>query len=220
MDANVISLTKVSAGERFSLTKADGSPLTRFSVGAGWDKNRYSEKKDDKFDIDLISFLCDEKRVCLGMDYLIAGAPKDGEEGFIKPDGSFFDHDPEGAVHHTGDNKTGEGDGDDEVIEFDLTKLNPRVAIIPIIVVIYDRKGRNLKFSDIDNAFCHIVDADSGNTTTYFDLTENNEYSDKTALVGFELYRKNGEWKCQAVGKGYNKDIVDLAVEYGFNAGY
>lgn len=216
MDANVISLTKVSAGERFSLTKVDGTPLTNFSVGAGWDLNRFHESSGD-YDIDLVSFLCDEKGICLGVDYFIAGG---GPRAFRKPDGSFFDHDPEGAVHHTGDNTTGEGDGDDERIDFDLTKLNPKVARIPIIAVIYDVDNRGLKFSDIDNAFFRIVDANSGDTTTFFDLTENNQYSDQTALVGFELYRKNGEWKCQAVGKGYNKDILALCTEYGLNAAY
>lgn len=217
MDENVISLTKVSAGERFSLEKEDGTPLTRFSVAAGWDINRYNNSSGD-YDIDLVSFLCNEDGKCLGMDYFIAGGGE--ERAFRKPDGSFFDHDPENAVHHTGDNTTGEGDGDDERIDFDLTKINPQVAKIPIIAVIYDRENRGLKFSDIDNAFFRIVDANSGDTTKFFDLTEDNQYSNQTALVGFELYRKNGKWKCQAVGKGYQKDIVELCREYGLNAGY
>lgn len=207
-----INLNKVTQGERFSLTKVDGTPLTKLSVGAGWNINRYNPSS--KYDIDLISFLCDEKGICLGVDYFIAGG---GTTALRKEDGSFFDHDPEGAVHHTGDNTTGEGDGDDERIDFDLTKLNPRVVKIPIIAVIYKAEERKQTFGQIDDAYFRIIDSDSGDTTQ-FDLTE--DYGKLTAIVGFELYKKNNEWRCNAVGKGYVKDLLELCTEYGLNAAY
>lgn len=210
----MINLNKVEMhkGQRINLTKEDGENLRVLHVGAGWDVNRYDGSAD--FDIDLYAFLLDDKGKCLGTDYFIAGG---GERAFQKADGSFYDHDPERAVLHTGDNITGAGEGDDEAIDVELSKLNPRVAKIVFIAAIYDAAARKQKFEMIDNAFFRAVNPDTG-TERRFELSE--DYGEQTALVGLELYKKNDKWWMQAVGEGYVKDVLELCTEYGLAASY
>lgn len=210
----MINLTKVpvNKGERINLTKEDGEKLRMLHVGAGWDVNRYDGSA--AFDIDLYGFMLGENGKCLGMDYFIAGG---GDVAFTKADGSFFDHDPEGAVHHTGDNITGVGEGDDEAIEVEFAKLNPNVKKIVFVAAIYDAQNRKQTFGMIDNAFFRAVNPDTG-TDRHFDLSE--DYDAQTAVVGFELYEKNGEWRMKAVGDGYVKDVLQLCTEYGLDASY
>ena len=208
-----INLTKqeVTIGERINLTKEEGEALVKLYVGTGWDAKRYD---GEDFDVDLYAFLLDENGKCLGIDYFIAGG---GPRAFVKDNGEFYDHDPERAVLHTGDNVTGIGDGDDESLTIEFAKLNPRVKKIVCIDCIYQARERGQKFGDIDNAFFHATNPDTGKDWN-FDLSE--DYDKKTAIVGFEIYLHNGQWKMKAVGDGYEKDVLELCTEYGLDAAY
>ena len=209
-----INLTKqqVTKGERVNLTKEEGGNLTRLYVGTGWDVKRYDGGED--FDVDLYLFLLDENGKCLGSDYFIAGG---GSRAFTKDNGEFYDHDPEKAVFHHGDNTTGIGDGDDEAVDIDLTKLNPKVKKIVCIDAIYMAEERKQKFGMIDNCFFHATNPDTGKDWN-FDLSE--DYDQQTAIVGFEIYNHNGQWKLNPVGEGYKKDVLQLCTEYGLDAAY
>ena len=209
-----INLTKqmVTKGERINLTKEEGENLKKLYLGTGWDVQRYDGKED--FDVDLYLFLLDECGKCLGMDYFIAGG---GPRAFVKDNGEFYDHDPERAVIHNGDNTTGIRDGDDESATIEFDKLNPRVKKIVAIDAIYLAKEREQKFGMINNAFFHATNPDTGKDW-HFDLSE--DYDQQTAIVGFEIYRHNDCWKLNPVGDGYVKDILELCTEYGLDATY
>ena len=168
-------------GGNLSLTKTDPT-LTRMVVGLGWDE-RGTDGAD--FDLDASAFL------------LGASGKTRGDHDFI-----FYNQmvSAEGSVTHTGDNRTGEGDGDDEQIKVDLSKMAADVDKIAITVTIHDAESRSQNFGQVVNAFIRIVNEDSGSEVVRFDLTE--DYSTETAMVFGELYRNDGEWKFKAVGQG------------------
>lgn len=211
----MINLAK--KGDRINLTKASedsGVALKNGYVGSGWDIKRYD---GSGYDIDLILFMLNKSGNCISEDYFIAGAEKDGGEAYRKADGSFYDHDPEEAVHHTGDNNTGAGDGDDEAVTIDFTKLNPEVDKIVCCVTMYEAHARHQTFGDVDNAYFRFVNPDTNQEWRY-DLSE--DYSSYTSVVGVELYKHQKpdgttEWKMKATGEGYDKELDGLLDEYG-----
>lgn len=209
-----MNLTKheVTQGQRINLTKNGDKPITKAYAGAGWDATRYDGAQ--QIDIDLYAFLLNENGKCISPDYFIAGG---GPRAFTKENGDFYDHDPERAVIHNGDNTTGIGDGDDESLNINFTKLNPAVTKIVCIAAIYDAAARGQKFGMIDNAFFHVTNMDTGDDYNY-DLSE--DYDQQTAIVGVEIYKHNGQWKLKAVGEGYVKDVLQLCTEYGLDASY
>ena len=118
-----------------------------------------------------------------------------------------------GAVKHMGDNLTGEGDGDDEQIQIDLSKVPANVEKIAFTVTIYDAEIRHQNFGQVSNAFIRLVDEVSGTEMIRYDLGE--DFSIETAVVVGELYRYNGEWKFNAIGSGFQGGLAALCAHYG-----
>lgn len=172
-------------------------------VGLGWDTNRYDG--GDDFDLDASAFLL-------------------GENGKLQRDEDFiFYNNLESrnkAVVHTGDNRTGEGDGDDEVIMIDFTKIPDDIKKIAICVTIDDYVARRQNFGQVSNAYIRIAKMEDefdtvGEPVLKFDLEE--EFSIETALVVAEIYQKNGEWKFNAVAAGYEGGLEAIVRSFGGN---
>lgn len=187
-----INLTK---GQRIDLTKTNPG-LTKAIVGLGWDTNRYAGGHD--FDLDASAFLTDEN-------------------GKVIQDSDFIFYNnlihPSGGVEHSGDNRTGEGDGDDEQIKIDFSKVPSHVHRIAISVTIHDAETRNQNFGQVSNAFVRVVDEEKNNEVLRFDLGE--DFSVETAVVICELYRHNGHWKFNAVGSGFAGGLAALCRNFG-----
>lgn len=188
----------LSKGQKVSLTK--GNPgLKKIMVGLGWDVNAFDTGAD--FDLDASAFLAGANGKC----------PKDTDFIFY----GNLEH-SSGAVKHMGDNLTGEGDGDDEQIEVDLTLVPNNIEKIAFTVTIYDAESRRQNFGQVSNAYCRIVDESTGTETVHFDLGE--DFSIETALVVGELYKHNGEWKFNAIGSGFQGGLAALCAHYGIDA--
>lgn len=188
-----ISLNK---GGNLSLSKTDPS-LNQVLIGLGWDA-RATDGAD--FDLDASAFL------------LAANDKVRGETDFI-----FYNQtrSPEGSVEHTGDNRTGEGDGDDEAVKINLAKVPADVQKIAITVTIHDAENRGQNFGQVQNAFIRVVNDQTNVEIVRFDLNE--DYSTETAMIFGELYRHNGEWKFRAVGQGYNGGLRAMCGQYGIS---
>lgn len=187
----------LSKGQKVDLTK--GNPgLSKLIVGLGWDTNKYDGGAD--FDLDASAFLC-------------------GENGKVLSDGDFVFYSnlkhSSGAVEHTGDNRTGEGDGDDEVINVDLSLVPANINKIDFTVTIYESESRHQNFGQVSNAYIHIVDQASGTELIRYDLGE--DFSIETAIVVGEIYRHNGEWKFNAIGSGFQGGLKALCQNFGVN---
>ncbi|TDB88318.1 TerD family protein [Actinomadura sp. 7K534] len=190
-----VSLAK---GGNVSLTKAAPN-LTAVTVGLGWDV-RATTGAD--FDLDASALM------------LASTGKVISDHHFV-----FFNNlrSPDGSVEHTGDNLTGEGEGDDESINVDLNGVPPECERIVFPVSIYDADNRHQSFGQVRNAFIRIVNRTDGNELARFDLTE--DASTETAMVFGELYRHNGEWKFRAVGQGYASGLAGIAMDFGVNVG-
>ena len=189
---STISLTK---GANLSLTK-EASGLTKLLVGLGWDINSYDGGED--FDLDVSVFM-------LGADGKV---PSNNE--FI-----FFNqkvHDS-GSVEHTGDNRTGMGTGDDEIIKVDLSKVPSNIEKIVFTVTIYDAIKRRQTFGQVENSYIRIINAEDNQEVVRYDLVE--DYSVENAMTVGELYRYNGEWKFKAIGSGFANNLEGLVNKYG-----
>ena len=190
-----INLTK---GQKVSLTK--GNPgLKKIMVGLGWDVNQFDTGAD--FDLDTSAFLAGANGKC----------PTEKEFIFY----GNLEH-TSGAVKHMGDNLTGEGDGDDEQIEVDLSLVPANIEKIAFTVTIYDAENRHQNFGQVSNAYCRIVDENTNEELIRFDLGE--DFSIETAVVVGELYRHNGEWKFNAIGSGFQGGLAALCGHYGIDA--
>jgi tellurium resistance protein TerD len=188
-----VSLTK---GGNVSLTK-EAPGMTKVLVGLGWDARTTT---GDDFDLDASAILVKADGKVLSDKHFI-----------------FFNNltSPDGAVQHTGDNLTGEGEGDDEAIKVDLSKVPAEVDKIVFPVTIYDGESRHQGFGQVRNAFIRIVN-ESGNTeVARYDLTE--DASTETAMLFGELYRNGAEWKFRAVGQGYSSGLAGIARDFGVN---
>ena len=187
-----VSLQK---GQKVSLTK--GNPgLSKVVVGLGWDVNQFDTGGD--FDLDAAAFLlADNGKVSAQGDFVFFGN---------------LEH-SSGSVRHLGDNLTGEGEGDDEQIEVDLTKIPANVEKIAFTVTIYDAEVRRQNFGQVSNAFIRIVDEVSGKELIHYDLGE--DFSIETAAVFGELYKHGSEWKFNAIGSGYQGGLAALCANFG-----
>ena len=186
-------------GQRISLDKS----LQYALVGLGWDTNRYDGGYD--FDLDASAFML-------------------GENGKLLRDEDFVFYNNlngrDGAVVHTGDNLTGEGEGDDEVIMINMSKMPKEIKKIAICVTIHEAEARHQNFGQVSNAYIRIArvadESDMvGETVLRFDLEE--EFSIETALVVAEIYFKNGEWKFNAVAAGYQGGLAAICRSFGAN---
>ncbi|HCD70414.1 MAG TPA: chemical-damaging agent resistance protein C [Ruminococcaceae bacterium] len=191
-----VNLTK---GQRVSLDKS----VTMARIGLGWDINKYDGGQD--FDLDACVFLL-------------------GANGKVLCDEDFVFYNNlsarNGAVQHTGDNRTGEGDGDDEAIIIDFTKIPQEIQKIAVTVTIFDAQAKNQNFGQVSNSYVRVVkianpDDQNGEEVLRFDLVE--EFSIETALVVCEIYRYNGDWKFNAVAAGYQGGLEALCRSYGVN---
>lgn len=189
-----ISLAK---GQKVDLTKGNPS-LKNVMVGLGWDVNVYDSGV--AFDLDAAAFMVGENGKC----------PTEKEFVFY----GNLSH-ASGAVVHQGDNLTGEGDGDDEQILVDLTKIPANVSKIAFTVTIYDCEARRQNFGQVSNAFIRIVDEETNTELIRYDLGE--DFSIETAIVVGELYRHNGGWKFNAIGSGFQGGLAALCAHYGID---
>ncbi len=187
----------LSKGQKVDLTKGNPS-LKNIMVGLGWDVNSFDSGAD--FDLDAAAFMVGENGKC----------PTEKEFVFY----GNLEH-ASGSVKHMGDNLTGAGDGDDEQIQIDLTKIPDNVARIAFTVTIYDAEGRRQNFGQVSNAFIRIVDEANGTELIRYDLGE--DFSIETAVVVGELYRHNGEWKFNAIGSGFQGGLAALCGHYGID---
>lgn len=190
-----ISLQK---GQRVDLTK-DRPSLKNVLIGLGWDINHYDGETD--FDLDASAFMTK------------ANGKVGNENDFI-----FYGNlnHISGSVQHMGDNRTGEGDGDDEVIKVQLDKIPSDYDTISFTVTIYEAEKRLQNFGMVENAYVRLIDEDTGEELVRFDLTE--DFSTETALVVAEIYKRDGQWKFAAIGSGYNGGLKALCKEYGIDA--
>ena len=187
-----ISLKK---GQKVSLTK-DKPGLSKVVVGLGWDKNKFDTGGD--FDLDASAFLVRENgKVTNQSDFIFFGN---------------LEH-SSGAVKHIGDNRTGEGDGDDEQIFVELEKIPSNIKRIIFTATIYEAESRKQNFGQISNAYIRIMDQEKNEELLRYDLGE--DFSIETAVVFGEIYENNGEWKFNAMGSGFQGGLAALCGNYG-----
>jgi tellurium resistance protein TerD len=186
-----VSLTK---GGNVSLTKA-APGMTAVVIGLGWDART----------TDGASFDLDASAIAVGADGKVLS-----DKHFV-----FFNNlkTPDGTIEHTGDNLTGEGDGDDEQIRVNLAGMPAEVDKIVFAASIYDADTRGQSFGQVRNAFIRVVNQTDSAELARYDLSE--DASTETAMVFGELYRSTGEWKFRAVGQGYSSGLAGIAKEYG-----
>lgn len=193
-------------GENLSLTKEDPS-LKLALIGLGWDA-RTTAGTD--FDLDASALLISKNgKVRSDADFVFYN-----QAGDVTTDGKNFDPN-RASVMYQGDNRTGSGDGDDEQIIVDLTRIPVDVEKVVFTVSIYDYEARQQTFGQVSNAFIRLVNHENDREVVRYDLTE--DYAVETALVFAELYKLNGEWKFKAIGQGWTNGLGAIAREYGVN---
>jgi tellurium resistance protein TerD len=184
----------LSKGGNVSLTK-EAPGMTKAVIGLGWDANSFT---GSEFDLDAQAIMV-------------------GANGKVPNDGFFVFFNqlksPEGSVEHTGDNRTGEGDGDDEKINVDLSLVPAEIEKIVFTVAIYDADTRKQSFGQVRNGFIRVVNSEGGTEVARYDLTE--DASTETAMVFGELYRNGSDWKFRAVGQGYADGLRGIATDFG-----
>jgi tellurium resistance protein TerD len=184
-------------GNNLSLTKTSPG-LTVATVGLGWDPRTTS---GEAFDLDASALLL-------------------GADGKVRSPADFIFYNQkstaDGSVVHQGDNRSGEGDGDDEQIDVELLKVAPDVTRIVIAVSIDKADERRQNFGQVRSAYCRVVDQD-GAEIVRFDLSE--DAAPETAMVFAEVYRNGSEWKFKAVGQGYTSGLAGIADDFGVQLG-
>ncbi|MDR1246814.1 MAG: TerD family protein [Clostridiales Family XIII bacterium] len=190
-----VSLAK---GQKVDLTKTNPG-LTNIIVGLGWDVNKYDGGSD--FDLDTAAFLLGESgKTGSDKDFVFYNNPKHPSESVI----------------HQGDNRTGVGEGDDEQIKIDLSKVPAEVQKIDFTVTINEADTRNQNFGQVSNAYIRILDEAKNEELIRYDLGE--DYSVETAVVVAELYRNGAEWKFNAIGSGFQGGLAALCANFGIDA--
>jgi len=188
----------LSKGGRVSLSK-EAPGLTNIKIGLGWDTNATDTGAD--FDLDASVFLLDaNNKATADTDFIFYGNLKSTD----------------GSVIHEGDNLTGEGDGDDEVIKVDLSKIDAKYESLAITVTIHEAASRNQNFGQVSNAFIRVLNDADGKELTKFELDE--DYSSETAILFGTLYKKSGEWRFKAEGSGFNSGLKGFCDTYGIDA--
>ncbi|MEH2376782.1 TerD family protein [Nostoc sp.] len=188
-----ITLTK---GQRISLAKV-APGLSEVFVGLGWDVKATDTGQD--FDLDASVFLLNANGKLISDAHVI-----------------FYNNqtspDPEKSVEHTGDNLTGAGEGDDEVIKINLKKVPADIQTILIAVTIHEAEVRRQNFGQVQNAFVRVVNSQTNEEVVRYDLVE--DYSTETSMIMAELYIKDSEWRLNAVGSGYQGGLQALLERY------
>jgi tellurium resistance protein TerD len=186
----------LNKGGRISLSK-EAPDLKKVHVGLGWDP-RATDGGD--FDLDASAFLLDAN-------------------GKVRADTDFIFYNQlrstDGSVEHTGDNLTGAGEGDDEVVMVDLSKVPADIQKIAFTVTIHEAEQRRQNFGQVQNAFIRLVNAETNAEVARYDLTE--DASIETAMIFGEIYRHGNEWKFTAVGQGYSGGLAAMCRQFGVN---
>ncbi|MFW6360039.1 MAG: TerD family protein [Chroococcales cyanobacterium] len=188
-----ISLSK---GQRVSLEKLAPN-LQAVFIGLGWDTKKTDTGHD--FDLDSAVFMLGDNEKLLSDAHFIF------YNNLTSPD-------PDQSVRHMGDNLTGAGEGDDEAVIVDLRKVPANVQKLVFTVTIHEAEKRGQNFGQVSNAFVRLVDVASKNEILRYDLAE--DYSIETAMIMAELYRKDGDWRMNAVGAGYQGGLQALVDRY------
>ncbi|MFO1373422.1 MAG: TerD family protein [Agitococcus sp.] len=188
-----ISLSK---GGNVNLSK-EAPSMTKMIVGLGWDVRATDGAA---FDLDAVGFVL-------------------GANGKVRNDNDFIffnnKQNAEGSVIHGGDNRTGDGDGDDETIIIDLSKMPADADKVAVCVVIYDAETRRQNFGQVSRAYVRVINDAGQQEIARYDLSEDG--STEAAMIFGEVYRHNGEWKFKAVGQGFKGGLGPLAASYGVN---
>jgi tellurium resistance protein TerD len=192
-----VNLTK---GGNISLTKV-APGLVHAVAGLGWNPRTTDGAP---FDLDAAALLVDDAGRAVSDAHFV-----------------FYNNlkDPSGAVAHLGDNRTGDGSGDDETITIDLSAVEPGVARIVIFASIYDAESRRQNFGQVSDAYVRVYDGDdpaNDDKVVTFDLGE--DASTETALVFGEVYRNGSDWKFRAIGQGYTTGLAGIVADYGLSA--
>lgn len=186
----------LSKGGNVSLSK-EAPGLSNIVVGLGWDARATDGAA---FDLDASAFLVKE-------------------DGKVRDDSDFVFYNnaksSDGSIEHTGDNTTGEGEGDDEQLKANLNGIPAEIAKIAFGVTIHDAEGRSQNFGMIQEAFIRVVNAADNKEIVRYDLSE--DFSTETAIIFGEIYRNGGEWKFKAVGQGFAGGLGPLAKNFGVN---
>ncbi|OLV17868.1 TerD family protein [Deinococcus marmoris] len=188
-----VSLKK---GGNVSLSK-EAPGLTAITVGLGWDPRATDGKE---FDLDASAFTLKA-------------------DGKVRADGDFIFYNnkvsSDGSVVHNGDNRTGEGEGDDETIDIDLSKVPADIDKVAITVTIDEADTRGQSFGQVGGAFIRVMNKDGGAEIARYDLSE--DYSTETAVIFGEIYRNGADWKFRAVGQGFAGGLAPMARNFGVN---
>lgn len=167
----------------------------KFTIGLGWDTN--SSSTGTGFDLDASVFVLGENKKLLSDGHFV-----------------FYNNlkTPDGAVEHTGDNLTGDGDGDDEQIKVDLSKIDAAASEICVVVTIHDAESRRQNFGQVRNSFVRVFDTNSNSEILKYELEE--DFSVETAVEFGRIYKRNNEWKFEAVGMGLKGGLQDFLTKY------
>ena len=167
----------------------------KFTIGLGWDANNSST--GGAFDLDASVFVLNENKKLVADDFFI-----------------FYNNlqTPDKSVTHTGDNLTGDGDGDDEQIKIDLTGVDSRVKEIIVVVTIHEADSRNQNFGQVRNSFIRVFNTDTNEEILKYELDE--DFSIETAVEFGRIYKRNDEWKFEAVGNGMKGGLQDFLTKY------
>jgi tellurium resistance protein TerD len=170
-----------------------GAP--KFTIGLGWDNNNSST--GSSFDLDASVFIIGDNKRLIGDEYFV-----------------FYNNlkSPDGAVEHTGDNLTGDGDGDDEQIKIDLSKIDPRITEICVVVTIHEAESRKQNFGQVRNSFIRIFDPITNADILKYELDE--DFSIETAVQFGRIYKRDNNWKFEAVGVGMKGGLQDYLNKY------
>jgi tellurium resistance protein TerD len=184
----------LNKGERISLSK-EAPGMKQAAVGLGWDVN--PTDTGSQFDLDVSVFM------------LGAGGKIPAEQYFV-----FYNNlkSPDGSVESMGDSRTGEGSGDDETVHVNLTGVDSSIEELVFVVTIYEAEARRQNFGQVRNSYIRIYDKETQAEIARYDLEE--DFSRETSLEMGRIYRKNGEWRFQAVGQGYNAGLESFVAQY------
>lgn len=188
----------LSKGQHVSLAKA-APKMDRVHVGLGWDVNEFVGAA---YDLDVSVYLLEKNGRVPNNSYFI-----------------FYNQleSPEKSVVHTGDNLTGDGDGDDESVKVHLSKVPENIDRIVFTVTIHDAVARRQNFGNVENAFIRLVNEDTDAEVLRFNLTQ--DFSIETSVVVGELYRNGADWSFKAVGQGLQADLFEFCTRYGVTVG-
>ncbi len=185
-------MIKLNKGGRINLSKSEPG-LKKASVGLGWDLSRHS----NQFDLDVSVFML-------------------GENGKTPADEFFIFYNnlisPDKSVEHTGDNRTGDGHGDDEIINIDLSKIHEDISELLFVVTIHDATFRKQNFGQVANAYIRIYDQETNRVIAKYELDE--DFSYETGVIFGSLYKKSNEWRFMATGQGYESGLQGFVDRY------